>query len=109
MPFILFQIRGRIYSKVLLKICQTKRIIQRICALFAGRTFSSEVIAKERKIYIKGVSANIDFYSGFVYNMLNLPLELYTPIFAVSRIAGWSAHRIEELVNAGKNYSVHLI
>ena len=60
-----------------------------------------EVIAKERKIY-KGVSANIDFYSGFVYSMLNLPLELYTPIFAVSRIAGWSAHRIEELVNAGK-------
>lgn len=60
-----------------------------------------EVIAEERRIY-KGVSANVDFYSGFVYSMLNLPLELYTPIFAVSRIAGWSAHRIEELVNAGK-------
>ncbi len=59
------------------------------------------VISEERKIY-KGVSANIDFYSGFVYNMLNLPLELYTPIFAIARIAGWSAHRIEELVNAGK-------
>ena len=60
-----------------------------------------EVIAEKRKIY-KGVSANIDFYSGFVYSMLNLPTELYTPIFAISRIAGWSAHRIEELVNAGK-------
>lgn len=60
-----------------------------------------EVIAQERKIY-KGVSANVDFYSGFVYSMLNLPLELYTPIFAISRIAGWSAHRIEELINAGK-------
>ena len=60
-----------------------------------------EVIAKERQIY-KGVSANIDFYSGFVYKMLGLPEELYTPIFAMSRIAGWSAHRIEELVNAGK-------
>lgn len=60
-----------------------------------------EVIAEERRIY-KGVSANVDFYSGFVYSMLNLPLELYTPIFAIARIVGWSAHRIEELVNAGK-------
>lgn len=60
-----------------------------------------QIISEERKIY-KGVSANIDFYSGFVYSMLDLPLELYTPIFAIARIAGWSAHRIEELVNAGK-------
>lgn len=60
-----------------------------------------KVIAEKRKIY-KGVSANVDFYSGFVYNMLNLPLELYTPIFAIARIAGWSAHRIEEIVNRGK-------
>ncbi|BDF58346.1 citrate synthase [Christensenellaceae bacterium] len=60
-----------------------------------------EVIAKERKIY-KGVSANVDFYSGFVYSMLKLPTELFTPIFAIARIAGWSAHRIEELSNAGK-------
>ncbi|MBP1559898.1 MAG: citrate/2-methylcitrate synthase [Oscillospiraceae bacterium] len=60
-----------------------------------------EVIAKERKIY-KGVSANIDFYSGFAYSMLQLPPELYTPIFAIARISGWSAHRIEELINAGK-------
>lgn len=60
-----------------------------------------EVIADKRKIY-KGVSANVDFYSGFVYHMLGLPKELYTPIFAVARIAGWSAHRIEELTNAGK-------
>ena len=59
------------------------------------------VIEHARKMY-KGVSANIDFYSGFVYNMLGLPLELYTPIFAMARISGWSAHRIEELVNAGK-------
>ena len=60
-----------------------------------------EVIAGERKMY-KGVSANVDFYSGFVYHMLDLPLELYTPLFAIARIAGWSAHRIEELVNMGK-------
>lgn len=59
------------------------------------------VIEKERKIY-KGVSANVDFYSGFVYSMLDLPMELYTPMFAVARISGWSAHRIEELVNPGK-------
>ena len=60
-----------------------------------------EVIAEKRKIY-KGVSANVDFYSGMVYRMLDLPPELFTPIFAVSRIAGWSAHRIEEIQNAGK-------
>ena len=60
-----------------------------------------EVISGDRKIY-KGVSANVDFYSGFVYHMLDLPLELYTPIFAIARVAGWSAHRIEELINMGK-------
>jgi len=60
-----------------------------------------EVIAVKRKIY-KGVSPNIDFYSGFVYSMLDLPEELYTPIFAIARVAGWSAHRIEELINANK-------
>ncbi|MBC5737159.1 citrate/2-methylcitrate synthase [Lawsonibacter faecis] len=60
-----------------------------------------EVISGERRMY-KGVSANVDFYSGFVYHMLDLPLELYTPIFAVARVAGWSAHRIEELINMGK-------
>lgn len=60
-----------------------------------------KVIAEVRKMY-KGVSANVDFYSGFVYNMLGIPNEMFTPIFAISRIAGWSAHRIEEIVNAGK-------
>lgn len=60
-----------------------------------------EVIARERKIY-KGVCINVDFYSGFIYDMLDLPHELYTPLFALARIAGWSAHRMEELINAGK-------
>ena len=60
-----------------------------------------QIIADKRKIY-KGVSANVDFYSGMVYKMLNLPNELFTPIFAVARIVGWSAHRIEEIQNAGK-------
>lgn len=60
-----------------------------------------EIIAERRKMY-KGVSPNVDFYSGMVYKMLGLPYELFTPIFAVARIAGWSAHRIEEIQNAGK-------
>ncbi len=60
-----------------------------------------EIIAGERKMY-KGVSANVDFYSGFVYHMLDLPLELFTPLFAIARVAGWSAHRMEELINMGK-------
>lgn len=62
---------------------------------------SQELICEKRKI-VKGVSANVDFYSGFVYNMLGLPIELYTPMFAVARISGWSAHRLEELLNSGK-------
>ena len=59
------------------------------------------LIAQKRRIY-KGVSPNVDFYSGFVYDMLGIPVELYTPIFAVARVAGWSAHRLEELVSANK-------
>lgn len=59
------------------------------------------LIARERKIY-KGVSPNVDFYSGFVYEMLGIPRELYTPLFAIARIAGWSAHRMEELVTTDK-------
>ena len=62
---------------------------------------AKEVIFEKRKIY-KGVSANIDFYSGFVYSMLNLPTELFTPMFAMARIVGWSAHRLEELSTGGK-------
>jgi len=60
-----------------------------------------QVITKERKMY-KGVCVNVDFYSGFVYNMLGLPLELFTPLFAIARVVGWGAHRMEELANNGK-------
>lgn len=60
-----------------------------------------DIIAEERQIY-KGVCCNIDFYSGLLYKMLNIPKELYTPLFAVARIVGWSAHRMEELSNNGK-------
>ena len=54
------------------------------------------------KQWNKPVCANVDFYSGFVYTMLGIPRELFTPIFAIARISGWSAHRLEELVNKGK-------
>ena len=62
---------------------------------------AKDIIREERHIY-KGVSANVDFYSGFVYSMLDLPIELFTPMFAIARIVGWSAHRMEELINVDK-------
>lgn len=64
-------------------------------------TLAPQVIAEERQIY-KGVSANVDFYSGLVYSMLDIPEELFTPMFAIARIVGWSAHRIEEIITADK-------
>ena len=64
-------------------------------------TISQKLICEKRKI-VKGVSANVDFYSGFVYNMLGLPHELFTPMFAIARMSGWCAHRLEELYNNGK-------
>ena len=67
----------------------------------AVERLAPQVIAEERKIY-KGVSPNVDFYSGFAYSMLGLPVELYTPIFAIARISGWSAHRLEEVAHSGK-------
>ena len=71
-------------------------------ALYAKvEKLAPQIIAEERKMY-KGVSANVDFFSGFAYDMLGLPQDLYTPIFAIARVAGWSAHRMEELINAGK-------
>jgi len=60
-----------------------------------------KLISEKRHIF-KGVSPNIDFYSGFVYEMLGIPQELYTAIFAIARIVGWSAHRIEELICTNK-------
>ncbi len=60
-----------------------------------------KIISAERKMY-KGVCANVDFFSGFAYQMLNIPEELYTPLFAIARIAGWSAHRLEELINGNR-------
>ena len=64
-------------------------------------TIAPKLIAQKRHIF-KGVSPNVDFYSGFVYDMLGIPTELYTPLFAIARVVGWSAHRIEELVGMSK-------
>lgn len=93
--------RANIFKKFVKSLSEEKGLTKEFKLYSLVERIAPEVISKERKIY-KGVSANVDFYSGFVYSMLGLPSELFTPIFAIARIAGWSAHRIEELINAGK-------
>ena len=93
--------RARVFKSFVEKLSQEKGLYDEYKLYENVERLAPEVIASEKKIY-KGVSANVDFYSGFAYKMLGLPLELYTPIFAIARIAGWSAHRLEELINAGK-------
>lgn len=93
--------RAQIFKEFVRRLSVEKGMEEKFWLFDRVERLSAEVIADKRKIY-KGVSANVDFYSGFVYRMLNLPMELFTPIFAISRISGWSAHRIEELVNEGK-------
>lgn len=93
--------RANIFKKFVEDLSAEKQKMEEYQLYSMVERLAPVIIADERKIY-KGVSANIDFYSGFVYSMLDLPLELYTPIFAIARISGWTAHRIEELINAGK-------
>ncbi|WNV56771.1 citrate/2-methylcitrate synthase [Oscillospiraceae bacterium NTUH-002-81] len=93
--------RADIFRSFVKKLAQEKGRQDEYELYFLTERLAKEVISRERKIY-KGVSANVDFYSGFVYSMLDLPTELFTPIFAMARIVGWSAHRIEELSNGGK-------
>lgn len=93
--------RARVFKKFVEMLSEEKGMHDEFMLYDKVEKLSSALIAKNRKIY-KGVSANVDFYSGFVYSMLGLPMELYTPIFAIARISGWSAHRIEELINCGK-------
>ena len=93
--------RARILKQFVEMLSEEKGLKKEYALYAAVERLAPQVIAEERKIY-KGVSANVDFYSGFVYRMLDLPLELYTPMFAVARVVGWSAHRMEELVNMGK-------
>jgi citrate synthase len=93
--------RAVVFKAVVRKLSQEKGLEKEFALYDDVEDIAKELICKKRKIY-KGVSANVDFYSGFAYNMLGLPEELYTPIFAIARVAGWSAHRMEELLNAGK-------
>ena len=94
------QVFGQIPSSVSWRTRRAETQISR-AVHHGSRRWRPKVIAQERNIY-KGVSANVDFYSGFVYSMLGLPPELYTPVFAMARIVGWSAHRLEELINTDK-------
>ena len=93
--------RANIFKKFVKSLSEEKGRTKEFELYSLVERLAPQVISRERRIY-KGVSANIDFYSGFVYSMLDLPKELFTPIFAIARITGWSAHRIEELINAGK-------
>ena len=83
------------------KLAEAKGKTSDMALYSAIEEIAPQLIAEKRRIY-KGVSPNVDFYSGFVYDMLGIPLELYTPLFAIARVVGWSAHRIEELVGMGK-------
>ncbi|MFZ2537924.1 MAG: citrate/2-methylcitrate synthase [Oscillospiraceae bacterium] len=93
--------RAEIFKNFVKSLSEEKGLDEELKLYALVEELAPKIIGDERQIY-KGVSANIDFYSGFVYSMLNLPPELYTPIFAIARISGWSAHRLEELINAGK-------
>ncbi|MCI5585730.1 MAG: citrate/2-methylcitrate synthase [Lachnospiraceae bacterium] len=93
--------RAVLFKKFVQDLSMEKGLEKEFALYSLVERLAPEVIAKERQIY-KGVSINVDFYSGFVYHMLELPMELYTPIFAMARISGWSAHRMEELANNGK-------
>ena len=83
------------------KLAAEKGLAEEMALYERVERLAPEIIGHERKMY-KGVSANVDFYSGFLYRLLEIPPELFTPIFAIARIAGWSAHRLEELANGGK-------
>lgn len=93
--------RAQIFRSFVEKLSLEKGFEKEFSLYATVERLAPKIIAKERKIY-KGVSPNVDFYSGFAYSMLGLPVELYTPIFAIARIAGWSAHRLEEVAINGK-------
>ncbi|WP_444641313.1 citrate/2-methylcitrate synthase [Caproiciproducens sp. R1] len=93
--------RANIFKKFVKSLSEEKGLTKEYKLYSLVERLAPEVIGRERKTY-KGVSANIDFYSGFVYHMLGLPPELFTPVFAMARISGWSAHLLEELINVGK-------
>ncbi len=93
--------RAQILKSFVEKLSVEKGLEKEFALYSLVERLAPQVIEEERQMY-KGVSINVDFYSGFVYNMLNLPKELFTPMFAIARISGWGAHRMEELANNGK-------
>lgn len=93
--------RAVIFKSYVEKLSEEKGLQKEFALYSLVERLAPEIIANERQMY-KGVSINVDFYSGFVYHMLDLPMQLYTPIFAMARISGWAAHRMEELANNGK-------
>ena len=93
--------RARIFRRFVERLSAEKGYEKEFALYATVERLAPQIIANERKIY-KGVSPNVDFFSGFAYSMLGLPVELYTPIFAIARIAGWSAHRLEEVSVNGK-------
>ncbi len=93
--------RAKVFKGFVEKLSSEKNRHDEFALYSLVERLAPEVIAEERRIY-KGVCANVDFYSGFVYRMLGIPDELFTPLFATARISGWSAHRIEELINSNK-------
>ncbi len=93
--------RAQVFKDFVRKLAKEKGRTKEFNLYNKVESLSQQLICEKRKI-IKGVSANVDFYSGFVYNMLGLPVELFTPMFAVARMSGWCAHRLEELHNSGK-------
>ena len=93
--------RAVIFKSFVQRLAQEKGRQEEYALYAMVEELAPEIISRERKIY-KGVCANVDFYSGFVYRMLDIPQELFTPIFAVARMVGWSAHRMEELINTDK-------
>ena len=93
--------RSKILSRFVKQLSEEKGKEEEYQLYATVERLAKQVIGEKRKIY-KGVSANIDFYSGFIYSMLGLPHQLYTPLFAIARIVGWSAHRMEELMNGNR-------
>lgn len=93
--------RAEIFKKFVEQLAHEKGRDKDFALYSMVERLAPKIIGEERHIY-KGVSANVDFYSGFVYSMLDLPTELFTPMFAIARIVGWSAHRMEELINMDK-------
>ena len=93
--------RAEVFKAFVHQLAQEKEMEPEYQLYASVERIAPQIISGERKMY-KGVSANVDFYSGFVYQMLGIPEELFTPLFAIARISGWSAHRLEELINGNR-------